>query len=124
AHALAQRFADGHGGLGAPSAQRIGAAEAELVDLDDVGDRALGAREAPERFESDRAADASALRSGELRLGEADGEQEEDIVLAERWIAREIDAQILRRPGGVQIDTERSCAGAGRVARRRAERVG
>src|SRR5690606_11423409 len=67
--------------------------------------------------------DASALRAREFCLGQADGEQEEDVVLAEGRVAREIDAQIVGWPRGVQVDAEGSCAGAGGVPRGGAEGV-
>src|SRR5690606_34175417 len=78
---------------------------------------------APEGFEGDRAPDAGALRAGKFCLGQADGEQEEDVVLAEGRVTREVDAQIVGRAGGVEVDAERSCAGARLVARSGAERV-
>src|SRR5690606_25993288 len=91
----------------------IGAAEAEVVDHRDRRlERAVRAADRADRLERRARIDRAGAHLVDLGARQADREEEEDVLAAQRGIARHVDAQILRVAVRMERDAPETAAAA------------
>src|SRR5690606_9237459 len=101
-NAAAQALPDCHGGFCSARTWRIGAAKAKLIHWHRLCDGTFCAGETSQGFQRHRAAYTRTLSLIEFRASQTDSEEQEDVILRQRWVASEINLQIIRISVGVE----------------------